>query len=147
MKTALFVSSFVLLVGASIFYIFITNTKNSSQTYWGKTTNSENGIWLSKENKNIVGYRIKEDVKGYFSGNAQSKSSDYLIDVRLTDDVDKTDYTVSIPRKYNLDQIKLTPEDIVKTFTNPGIGVVSIITYSNIGYTEYLHSIFLPPTQ
>ncbi len=146
MKNALFIISIILLVFSVVLFSVITSIRNSSKDYWGNSLSSE-GLWLSKENVNLVRYRVKEQVKGSFAGteNPSNQEKD-LITVRLVDDIDKTDYKVVIPRVYNGDNIKLTPSEIITKLTSKGSGVIDLIDATELR-VGYINSIFFPPVK
>ncbi|MFS8131339.1 MAG: hypothetical protein ACMG57_05175 [Candidatus Dojkabacteria bacterium] len=141
MKNIVFVISIVLLFVSTSSYLAITALRNSSKQYWGDNVNLD-GSWLSKENTIISEYRVKEGVKGTFNGYGIPKNKDKdLLTLRLTDSVEKTDFTVTIPRLYNADKISMTSEDLIKTLESNGGGVFEIVNPSD---TEqgYLNTIF-----
>lgn len=142
MKSTLFVISIVLLLGSAIFFIGINVYKNNIQNYWGD--NLTNGIWLSKDNNNVAAFKIKEGVKGYFSGSEIPENEKYLLTIRLVEPDDKTDYEVNLPRLFNKDNVLLPSSEIVEKFLEPGSAVIDIVKGEN---SEYINSIFFPPSE
>jgi len=146
MKNALFIGSIILLIFSVVLFSIVTSIRNSSRDYWGNSL-SPDGLWLSKENSNLVRYRVKEQVKGSFAGTEIPTNQEKdLLTVRFVDDIDKTDYKVTIPRVYNGDNITLTPTEIVTKLTSKGSAVIDLIdpTERRAGY---INSIFFPPVQ
>ncbi|MEO6729445.1 MAG: hypothetical protein ABIM99_06005 [Candidatus Dojkabacteria bacterium] len=146
MRNTLFIASIVLLVASASFYFVVYSVKNANNNYWGSEVSSD-GLWLNKQNLNIERYKVKESVKGSFAGTEMPENQDKdLIVIRLVDDIDKTDYKVTIPRQYNTDIITLTPTEIIDIFKNKGTGVIDLINASALR-AGYINSIFLAPAQ